>query len=173
MRYNIFLSKRNSNARPQNICTSFTGVVHGYEITLKSAVFQSVGVARGSCKVFYALCSLWCWFVCFISWMKYFFTYLTKLEFLTFFMQVISADTVFSYLSVQQMSDLFYCCVFSLSCWTTCRWPEGSLHVWYSNKLIQWVVMLEISRATLASSLVLSLLFSYPHGDDLLMAANG
>lgn len=48
----FFLSQINSNARSQNICTFFTRVVHWYEITLKSVVFQSAGVARGSCKVF-------------------------------------------------------------------------------------------------------------------------
>lgn len=167
-----FLSKINSNARSQNICTSFTGVVHWCEIALKSAISQSAGIARGNPKVFHTLC----WFVCFFSWMKiFFFTYLTKLEFLFFFFFIKSCQqTLFSPIFLySKCLACFTAVLFSLSCSTTWLWPEGSLNAWYSNKLIQWVVMLEISRTTLASSLVLSLLFSYPSGNDLLMAANG
>lgn len=47
----------------------------------------------------------------------------------------------------------FYAVLFRLSCWTTWPWPEGTLNEWYSNELIQWVVLLEISCTPPASSL--------------------
>lgn len=97
-----------------------------------------------------------------------------QIRILFFFFHKSYQQTLFSHIFLcSKCLVCFTAVLFSLCCRTTWLWPEGSLNAWCSNKLIQWVVMLEISRTTLASSLVLSLLFSYPRGDDLLMATNG
>lgn len=98
----------------------------------------------------------------------YFFMYLIKF----FFSSLENITSRYWFLMFFLYSKCLACfnaVLFRLSCWTTWLWPEGSLSEWYSNKLIQWVVLLEINRTAIASSLVLSLLFKCPCGDDLLM----
>lgn len=118
--------------------------------------FQPAGVASSNSRIFHALRSDQCWFDCLFdqSDAKYFSMYSIKFEFLYFSSGSHSSRHWFlMFLLYSKGLGCFNAVLFRLSCWTTWPWPEGTLNEWYSNELIQWVVLLEISCTPPASSL--------------------